>query len=142
MLHSMKISIFMANIEIQLRSGDGSLHFTKNPSEAIKLISENHEYWKVSYSDKNGNDFRWEKIIKGEDRNETELYNRVSTSFKESNRGMTFWVNTPMSVLVDIVKKNLDLDKGDHQKIFYEECARKWPLLTHQEFCNYLMKIN
>ena len=115
-------------IEFQLRSVDGSLHVTKCAQEVVDLISRNSKYEKVSYSDENGNDFRWERITD----NDNKLHNQ------------SIWANRPMSFLVDIACKISQSHVESHSqinKIFVQKCTEKWPHISHDRFCKLLANL-
>ena len=105
--------------EFQLRSNDGTLHFTHSVEEVIDLISNTSQYWKVSYTDSNGLDFRWERVHRLVDE-------------------PIFWQNKPMSTLVDISVANIGASQLEIEEKFSEKCALQWPELYHHSFCQLL----
>ena len=127
------------SIEFQLTSN--KTINTYDSSEVVDLISKNGTYWKVSYG-VDLIDFRWLKIVKGRVHEETKLYCEFSKEFRESEKGTIFWANSPLSLLCDIVcedtKKDIYVSYSDRDIMFYRECAIRWPLLTHEIFCNHL----
>ena len=106
--------------EFQLRSNNGTLHFTHCVEEVIDLISKTSQYWKVSYTDSNGLDFRWERVHRSVDE-------------------PIFWQNKPMSTLVDISVANIGASQLEIEEKFSEKCALQWRKLDHARFCQLLL---
>ena len=101
-------------IEFQLRSNSGGLSHIQNVNEVVKQLSQRFQsFWKVSY-EQNGTQFRWEKIAKGEDIKESNLYNKKSSNYKDAQEGSIFWANKPFDLLVrlqtQVTRKQTALD--------------------------------
>lgn len=145
-----RIYKFMNNSKstlIELRSLDGSQCSTYDYENVINLIT-NPIYFRVSYYDKNNNVFRWIRITKGEDDNETQLYNTNSKEFREAPDGTIFWINKPPSILcnmiLDHINNNNYTSSSDYSIIsnkFAQVCAIKSEILPHSDFCKLLRKI-
>lgn len=134
--------------------------YTNNISEEFIQSTFHSQFVKIYYEQNNQN-FRWVKIIKGRDFEETNKYNHLSPEFEKSNQGTVFWSNQPISLYDDLIENDIDSDLiGDNvhyidhignmdddddddefdniNDVFIKECIKRWPLLSHEKFCQLL----
>lgn len=110
-----------------MRSIIGTLYNSDNIVEIIDLLFKDDFYCKVSYRDRNGNNHRWERIIKGNDSEETRRF-KLANVFKNASVGQSLWVDAKMSIYLNIIKKDREQNKRINEKDqlyrWYKKCRK------------------